>query len=167
MVGYAATSSGIGWGEGRFARSRRGVEPKHLENWGEKGDAGDMRHLRLTFGLAAGLCAFVLAVSPALAHEFVASKSGPLKGVVQQGSSKETTIGPNTQQIKLGTFKVYCNKAVAKGAATVGSSKTFATSVKFNWCWTPVKFGSHTSAVAVHMVAALAIEYHANGFVET
>lgn len=125
-----------------------------------------MRHARLTLGLAACVCAFVLAVSPALAHEFVASKSGALKGVAQQGSSKETIIGPNTQEIKLGTFKVYCNKTVATGSVLAGATKTFTSTVKFNWCWTPVKYGNHTGAVAVHMAAPLVIEYHANGFVE-
>ncbi len=126
-----------------------------------------MRHQRKIVGLIATACVLALAAAPALAHEFVASKSGKLKGVAEEGSSKETTIGPNTQEMKLGTFKVYCNKAIAKGAATEAASKTFATSVKFSWCWTPVKFGAHTGAVAVHMVAPLAIEYHANGFVET
>jgi hypothetical protein len=31
VVGYAATSSGIGWGEGRFAHSGRGDEPTYLD----------------------------------------------------------------------------------------------------------------------------------------
>jgi hypothetical protein len=126
-----------------------------------------MRHQRKIVGLIATACVLALSATPALAHEFVASASGKVKGVAQQGSSKETVIGPNTQELKLGTFKVYCNKATAKGAVAAGASKTFATSVKFAWCWTPVKFGAHTGAVAVHMVAPLAIEYHANGFVET
>jgi hypothetical protein len=117
-------------------------------------------------GLVAGACAFALAATPALAHEFTASRSGHLKGVAEEG--KETTIGPNTQAIKLGTFKVYCNKAIAsKGVVAAGTTKTFATSVKFSWCWTPVQFGKRKSAMKVNMTAPLAIEYHANGYAET
>ncbi len=115
-----------------------------------------MRHLRLTLGLAAGVCAFLLAASPALAHEFTASKAGRVAGTVEA-----------TQTFKFGPFKVTCEKASAKGAVAAGGAPTFATSIKFSKCTTEGKIGSKPIKLPTHFLTPVAIEYHANGFVES
>jgi hypothetical protein len=128
-----------------------------------------MRHLRLTLGLATSVCAFALAVTPAVAHEFTANVAGKLSGINEepQNEKGEYVIGPNTQSLKLGAFKIHCDKVRTKGAVASGSSKTFATSIWFSKCWTVYKLGAQEGRLATHLKTPLAIEYHANGFVET
>jgi hypothetical protein len=123
-----------------------------------------MRHVRLKLGVVTTLCAFAVAVTPALAHEFTASKSGNTKG-----NSK------TEQKFKFGPFKITCSEAPgssaavakAKGKVVAGSSKTYAAQIKFGKCYTEAKLGSKEIKLATRFVTPLAIEYHANGFVET
>jgi hypothetical protein len=115
-----------------------------------------MRHLRLTVGLVASVCAFAPAVSPALAHEFTASRTGKTSGQVER-----------EQNFKFGPFKITCEKATSKGAVAAGSSPTFATKIKFAKCTTEGKIGSKAIKLPTSFKTPLAIEYHANGFVET
>ncbi len=128
-----------------------------------------MRHQRKTVGLIATVCAFALAATPALAHEFVASKAGKISGKTEEGPNKEGLyeIGPNTQNLKFGALKIHCEKAAAKGAVAAGASKTFATAIKFGKCWTAARIGEEEQRDATRFLTELAIEYHANGFVET
>jgi hypothetical protein len=115
-----------------------------------------MRHFRLTLGLAASVCAFALAASPALAGEFIASNTGKTHGATE-----------SEQQFKLGAIKIKCFKASAKGAVVAGSSSTYATSIKFAKCLTVAKVGSHEIFLTTKFLTPLVVEYHANGFVET
>ena len=115
-----------------------------------------MRHLRLSLGLVSAVCAFAIAATPALAHEFTASKTGKTSG-------KALT----EQKFKFGPFKITCEKVKDKGTVAVGSSPTVATALRFSECTDEVKFGSKPAHVPVHFLTPLAIEYHANGFVET
>jgi len=117
-----------------------------------------MRHRRKSIGLVVAVCAFALIATPALAHEFTASKEGKTHGAVE-----------SEQLFKFGPFKIVCEKASAKGLAAAGGSSTYATAVKFSKCGTLVKFGSgnHETKLGTHWLTPLSIEYHANGFVET
>jgi len=114
-----------------------------------------MRHRR-KLGLAATACAFVLSATPALAHEFTATKTAKTKGTSHE-----------LQEFKFGAFKLNCEKAVDKGAVAAGSSPTFATSVKFVECYTEGTIGGKKIKLPTRFTTPLAIEYHANGFVET
>lgn len=123
-----------------------------------------MRHWR-TLGVAATACAFAFSATPALAHEFTASKHGKLAGKETEESEE---AGPSSQVFKFGPFHIYCQKAVAKGEVEAGSTSTFAASIKISKCLTEATFsGKFKFGVATHFKTPLAIEYHANGFVET
>jgi hypothetical protein len=115
-----------------------------------------MRHVRLSLGVATALCAFAIAATPALAHEFTASKTGKTSGRAE-----------SEQKFKFGPFKITCELAKAKGSLVEGSSSTLAQAVKFNRCTDEVRFGTRPAFVPTHFLTPLAIEYHANGFVET
>jgi hypothetical protein len=115
-----------------------------------------MRHVKLGLGFASAVCALAIAATPALAHEFTASKTGKITG-------KTTT----EQNFKFGPFRITCDKTKAKGAVAAGSTTTLATTLKYAECTTEVKFGSKVAHVPTHFLSPLAIAYHSNGFVET
>ena len=115
-----------------------------------------MRHVRFGSGFVGAVCALAIAATPALAHEFTASKSGRTKGKTE-----------TEQTFKFGPFKITCEKANSKGSVAAGGSPTLAVSIKFNSCTDEVKFGTKPAHVPTRFLTPLAIEYHANGFVET
>jgi hypothetical protein len=117
-----------------------------------------MRHVRLGLGLLATTSALAFGAAPALAHEFIASKTGGTHGV-EEGE----------QNFKFGAFKIKCQKASAKGAVSAGSSSTYATAIKFSKCLTSAFVGSTKRAIFLptKWLTPLSVEYHANGFVET
>ncbi|MEA2153727.1 MAG: hypothetical protein QOI18_1960 [Solirubrobacteraceae bacterium] len=117
-----------------------------------------MRHLRLGLGLLATTSAFAFAAVPAMAQEFIASREGATHGVSE-----------TEQLFKFGAFKIKCQKASAKGAVAAGSSSTYATSIKYAKCLTSAFVGGtkHQIFLGTKWLTPLAIEYHANGFVET
>lgn len=114
-----------------------------------------MRHRR-KLGLATTVCALALSATPALAHEFTASKTGKTAGKTE-----------TAQVFKFGPFKITCERASAKGAVAAGVSNTYATKLKPSKCSTEAKIGSKTIKLPTHFISPLAVEYHANGFVET
>jgi hypothetical protein len=104
--------------------------------------------------VAAALCALAVAATPAMAGEFVSS-GGPSKGKGEE------------QKFKLGPFQITCAGVTSKGGeATPLSSPTFATSLKFNKCTTAASLGGNPIHLKTKFVTPLALEYHANGFVE-
>jgi hypothetical protein len=115
-----------------------------------------MRHRRKSLGLAVAVCVFALVATPALAHEFTASRSAKTHG------TSETA-----QLFKFGPFHITCEKAVTKGAVAEGSSKTIATVAKFTRCTTAARIPPHEIKLPTRFLTPLAVEYHANGFVET
>jgi hypothetical protein len=110
----------------------------------------------MTVLLAVTACSLAVAATPALAHEFVASKEGKTHGTTE-----------STQLLKFGPFKVTCLKASANGFVAAGPSKTYATVVKFGKCQTRAQVGVKEIKLATKFLKPLAIEYHANGFTET
>lgn len=117
-----------------------------------------MRHLRMALALAVATCAFVVMTAPALAHEFEASKTGKTHGVEE-----------SEQTFKFGAFRITCQKVSAKGAVALGTSSTYATAIKFSKCLTAASVGAGARKIflATRWLTPLAIEYHANGFVES
>lgn len=118
-----------------------------------------MRHRRKSIGLVVAVCVFALAATPALAHEFVASKEGKTHGAAE-----------SEQLFKFGPFKIKCLKVSAKGLVAAGGSSTYATSINFAKCLTSAIVGSsqkHEIFLGTKWLTPLAIEYHANGFVES
>jgi hypothetical protein len=115
-----------------------------------------MRHLRMTLGLAFTAVAFATAATPALAHEFVASKSGNTKGTAEE-----------EQSFRFGPFKITCLKVTSKGMVAAGPKEELNDSVKFAKCSTEGKLGNHKIELSTRFLTPLDIEYHANGFVET
>jgi hypothetical protein len=110
-------------------------------------------------GLLAVTSAFAFGATPALAHEFIASKTGKTHGVEE-----------SEQLFKFGAFKIKCLKASAKGAVAAGGSSTYATAIYYTKCLTSAFVGGstkHQIFLATKWLTPLAIEYHANGFVET
>ncbi|MFI4990753.1 MAG: hypothetical protein ACHQHO_07560 [Solirubrobacterales bacterium] len=114
-----------------------------------------MRHIRL-LGVASALCAFAIAATPALAHEFTASKTGRTSGKAE-----------SEQKFKFGPFKITCEKAKAKGEQAAGSSSTLTVAVRFVSCTDEIRFGTKPAFVPTRFLTPLAIAYHANGYVET
>jgi hypothetical protein len=118
-----------------------------------------MRHVRLGLGLLAATSALAFGAAPALAHEFIASKTGKTHGVEE-----------SEQNFKFGAFKIKCQKVSAKGAVAAGGSSTYATAIKYNKCLTSAFVGGstkHQIFLATRWLTPLSVEYHANGFVET
>src|SRR5581483_8080907 len=115
-----------------------------------------MRHVRLSLVLVGVVCAFAIIAAPALAHEFTASKTGKTAGKSE-----------SEQKFKFGPFKISCEVAKDKGAQAAGSSQTLAVAVKFTKCVDEIKFGAKPAYVSTRFRTPVAIEYHANGFVET
>ncbi len=140
-----------------------------------------MRHLRMTIGFAAVVCACAVFSAPAFAKEFTASRALSACSEAEPCKTKGKGIGTvdearpeYTQQFKFGSFTIECKTAASKttlpaeGAITWATSLTFATEVKFGGCKTLAKFGSFTGAIGTKFNggAPLKIVYHINGFVE-
>lgn len=132
-----------------------------------------MRHLRITFGIAVTACALALAVAavPAMAQQFVASKTGATTGkgferikVPPPGELPEFDPA-RMQEFKLANFKILCYGAISKGAVTETASETFKTTTKFSRCgWYPQSNSLHTTAT--FSKSGLTATWHAKGFVE-
>src|SRR5579872_3763092 len=140
-----------------------------------------MRHLRMTIGLAAVVCACAALTAPAFAKEFTASRTPHACSEAEPCRTKGKGTGivdearpEYTQQFKFGSFTIECKTAASKakvpaeGAITWATSLTFATEVKFGGCKTLAKFGSFTGAIGTKFNNGLPVKfvYHINGFVE-
>jgi hypothetical protein len=115
-----------------------------------------MRHFKIAVGLA--VVALTLSATPALAHEFTASKAGKTHGTAE-----------SEQVFKFGPFKIKCQKATARGFVAEGPSKTYATAIKYAKCLTTatVGAGKHQIFLGTKWLTPLSVEYHASGYVET
>ncbi len=140
-----------------------------------------MRHLRMTIGFAAVVCACAVFSAPAFAKEFTASRAPNPCSEAEPCKTKGKGIGSidearpeYTQQFKFGSFTIECKTAASKatvpaeGAITWATSSTFATEVKFGGCKTLAKFGSFTGAIGTKFNGGAPVKfvYHINGFVE-
>jgi hypothetical protein len=115
-----------------------------------------MSRFRITLGLIVALAALAVGASSALAGEFVASKEGKTVGTTEE-----------EQLLVFGPVKIKCVKTKAVGHVAAGSSSTYATSITFNKCLTHAILGEHEIFLGTQFKTPVAIQYHANGFVET
>jgi len=140
-----------------------------------------MRHLRMTIGFAAVVCACAVMTAPAFAKEFTASRLPTACSEAEPCKTKGIGVGEvdpahpgYTQKFKFQYFTIECKTAQQKaltlgeGAVTWAVNKTFATSVKFGSCKTLAKFGGWTGAINTNFNGGLPVKflYHYNGFVE-
>jgi hypothetical protein len=140
-----------------------------------------MRHLRMTIGFAAVVCACAVFSAPAFAKEFTASRALSPCSEAEPCKTKGKGIGTAdekhpeyTQQFKFGSFTIDCKTAASKttlpaeGAITWATSLTLSTEVKFGGCKTLAKFGPFTGAIGTKFNGGLPLKivYHINGFVE-
>jgi hypothetical protein len=130
-----------------------------------------MRHLRITFGIIVTACALAVAAVPAMAQQFVASKTGKTTGrgfeqikLPPPGELPEF-VPARMQEFKIGAFKILCYTATSKGEVTEEHSETFTTTTRFGRCgWYPQTNSLHTSAT--FSKGGLTATWHAKGFVE-
>ncbi len=130
-----------------------------------------MRHIRIVAVVAGAVCALAIAAVPAMAEEFVSSKTGKSTG---RGFEEIPVVTGETpefepermQEWKLGSFRILCYRAHTAGEVTQGPSETFTTTIHFSKCgWYP------QSANTLHVGASfgkagMTIVYHANGYTE-
>jgi len=140
----------------------------------------------MALGLAVAVCAFSLAVGPALAHNFTASRlpkplseaePGKTKGI---GIASEGLEAERNQFLKFGPFEIFCTatthaNTIAEGAVSWTTHQTFSTEVKFAKCLTKIKFGSgFVGGLATSFnvnpetkkAEPIKFVYHVNGFAE-
>ncbi|MCW3029677.1 MAG: hypothetical protein JWN81_2888 [Solirubrobacterales bacterium] len=130
-----------------------------------------MRNIRLVGGLAAAVCVLAVGAAPAMAHQFVASKTGKTAGrgfeeiIVEKGVAPEFEPA-RMQEWRLGAFRILCYKATGAGEVTEGGSETFTTTTKYSKCgWYPqatntLHVGAGFSKTGIQVI------YHANGYTE-
>jgi hypothetical protein len=130
-----------------------------------------MRNIRLVGGLVTAVCVLAVGAAPAMAHQFVASKSGKTVGkgfeeiIVEQGVAPEFEPA-RMQEWRLGAFRILCYKATGAGEVTEGESETFTTTTKYSKCgWYPqstntLHVGASFSKTGIQVI------YHANGYTE-
>jgi hypothetical protein len=125
----------------------------------------------MTLALAAAACAFVVMTTPALAHQFVASRIGNTKGIgFKELELPERGVEPKfepsrMQEFILGRFKILCYRARSKGVVTALESEMFETTIHFTHC------GEYPWNTSLHYPASfskegLTLVYHANGYAE-
>jgi hypothetical protein len=126
-------------------------------------------------GMAAVACAFAVFATPALAHEFEASRLPTPLSEASPGKTKGSAPeGEFSQVLTFGAFTIKCNaktkaKTVGEGAITWETNATFATEIKYFKCWTVAKFNNgFTGALRTTFNEGLPMKilYHINGFAE-
>jgi hypothetical protein len=126
-----------------------------------------MRSVKMTFGLAAAVCALCVAAVPAMAHEFSFNIAN--KTISEATPAKIRGGSEETQEFRLGAFTFTCEKTVVRGKATAPEQDTLYNEVKFSKCITyllPEK--SHEKLpFTVRFKGPFDLRYHANGFAES
>jgi len=130
-----------------------------------------VRHVRTSLTLATAICAFfVVGVAPALAHQFVSSKTGKTQGRGFNEIPVEKGVQPEfeparMQEWKLGNFKILCYKVGEVGEVSEGGSEELTDTLHYTKCgWYPQNNSLHVGAT--FSKSGLTITYHANGYVE-
>jgi len=116
-----------------------------------------MRRVRTALGLAL-LFAFVVAVTPAIAHNFKASRLPKPISEAEPAKTKGISIeselasGERPEKFKFGNFEIVCAatthaNTVEEGAITWSTHQTLSTEVKFTKCLTKAHFGSFVAGL--------------------
>src|ERR1700704_4841941 len=97
-----------------------------------------MRHIRMVGGLAVAVCVLAVSAAPAVAHQFVASKTGKTNAKGYQEIVAPEFEPAKMQEWRLGAFRILCYKATGAGEVTEETSETFTTTTKYSKCgWYP------------------------------
>ena len=126
-----------------------------------------MRSVKMTFGLAAAVCALCVAAVPAMAHEFTFNIAN--KSISEATPAKLRGGSAETQEFRLGAFTFTCEKTVVRGKATAPEQDTLYNEVKFSGCITylhPEK-SNEKLPFKVKFNGPFDLLYHANGFAES
>jgi len=119
-----------------------------------------MRRFRMTFGLAAVVGTLAVTAAPAVAHEFIASSVGALKGV-----------GVGEQYFHFGPFKITCLGAKSEGNITATVSPKLFVQTKFKECTFPTYPSAGNKEDVIYLRAKFLtpvdFEYHAGGAIES
>jgi hypothetical protein len=132
-----------------------------------------MRRVRVVLGLAAVVCAFGALSAPAFAAKekpkavfgkFVASTSGPLKGI---GSVEALKLGPYTftgkeETAGQGSFGPICGSLKSKGMVEAGESEDLLQNLTFKNCIAYRKIEHSQVKEEVKVNLKLALEFHSN-----
>lgn len=119
-----------------------------------------MRRLRITLGLAVGLCVLAVAAVPVSAHQFTASGYNKVLPLRTKG------LGTGTQLFKLGKIEFECSVAKAKGVVSESPSPVLKVSVKYAECESHTKFYGQIVYPKIHFKSNVEYLFHENGFAE-
>jgi hypothetical protein len=107
--------------------------------------------------MVATLCAFAVAVTPAMAHDFTGTTGKTSKAK-----------GQGEQEFKFGVFKILCENSSGRGGGLKESpQKTFFLTVTYSHCSTEAHIGGEPFFLKTRFKTPVSYEYHANGFVES
>jgi hypothetical protein len=126
-----------------------------------------MRSVKMTFGLAAAVCALCVAAVPAMAHEFTFNIAN--KTISEETPARIKGGSEETQEFRLGQFTFTCEKTQVVGKVTGPESATLYNEVKFSKCITYLHPEKSTEKLPfqVRFKNAFDLLYHANGFAES
>jgi hypothetical protein len=145
-----------------------------------------MRRLKLAIGLASTASVLCIAATPAVAHEFTASRLPKPLSETEPGKTKGIGIGSTTiggeersQELKFGAYTILCavqttGKTIAEGAVSWATSQTFTTELKFSKCLTEASYGGNIEGTSTNFNVnpetkksePVKFVYHVNGFAE-
>ncbi len=143
-----------------------------------------MRRRNLVVALAAAACALCTTATPAMAHEFTASRLPKPLSEAEPGKIKgigigETMLGKEklNQELVFGAFHIFCaaqtaGQTIAEGAVSWSTSQTFVTEIKFSKCLTEVNAGQFKGGLATNFNVnpetkksePVKFVYHVNGY---
>jgi hypothetical protein len=148
---------------------RIGVGEKKRLDLMERTGGRRMRKTWIT-AVTAVLSTLVIA-APAMAHQFVASKTGKTVGKgfeeveIPEKPAQPEFIPERMQEFRLGKFRVLCYVDRSKGEVTELTSETFESVNKYGKCgWYPQSNALHIGASMSK--TGLKVVYHANGFAQ-
>ncbi len=119
-----------------------------------------LRRLRITLGLAVGLCVLAVAAVPVSAHQFTASGFNKVFPLKTKG------LGTGTQSFKLGKIEFECSVARAKGIVGESPSPVLKVAVKYAECESHTKLFGQAVFPKVHFKSNVEYLFHENGFAE-
>ena len=98
-----------------------------------------MRHLRTAVGLVTATCAFAALATPALAHEFKATKFKHTASKAEPFKSASKSPEGTKQVFVFGRRTIKCQGAMGKGLITAESSSVIGSHITFVKCgYTPI-----------------------------
>lgn len=119
-----------------------------------------MRRLRITLGLAVGVCVLAVAAVPVSAHQFTAS------GYNKELPLKTKGLGTGIQTFKLGRIEFECGVARAKGVVSESPSPVLKVAVRYAECESHTKLYGQEVFPKIHFKGLVEYLFHQNGYAE-